>query len=256
MKTIIIIIFLLPSPLWAAGTSLSAYLDVRPSWTGTTGSLHTENEIGAAYALSPTASLGYVQEFRTNLYRGGEAFGLRDGYFKGTWDGAAETALGKLGLEARAILPTDSTERAAGLLGALRPIAKLSWELTGALGLELWESPVLPWYTRDGTDTDEGPTANRAFENRLELVARFTFLADKVSLRLPLIYQAMRLRPYQQAAAWKHALWVNPELLVAVAEGTSIGASYYSASFVGENAGFAGGLESGVAQLVLQQTLF
>ncbi len=253
MKTILIIIFLASAPLRAA-TVLSGYVDFRPSWTGTKGSVHTENELGAAYSLSETSSLAYVQEFRTNLYQGGDEFALRDGSLRGIWDNLGDTALGRLSFEARAILPTDSSERNAGLRGTLRPIAKLSWEITSSFGLELWESPVMPWYGRDGVDTEDGPAANRAFENRLELIPRFRLFGDKVSLRLPLIYQALRLRPYQQAAAWKHVLWVNPELLVSVAEGTSVGASYYSETFVGDGADLSAGLKSGVAQLVFQQT--
>ena len=101
-------------------------------------------------------------------------FLLRDGYLRARWDRLTEGPAGRLAFEARAYLPTSPDERLAGLVGALRPIAKIGWELTPAFGFEIWESPIVPWYSQPGYETIEGPVMNRAFENRLELIPRLS----------------------------------------------------------------------------------
>lgn len=250
MKTILIIVLSATSTAWGA-TALEAYVDLRPSWSAAANELHTENEVGASAKLSETSALGYVQEFRTNLWNGGENFTLKDGYLRGQWDRIAREGNFSLGFEPRLILPTNPAERQAGLRTALRAIAKFAWQFTSAFTLEVWESPIFPWYGQD----DDGARANRAFENRLELIPKFSLWGDRISVKTPLIFQAWRNRSFTGTAPWSYLLWVNPEILVTVAEKTSVGVSYYSETFVGtDQASLAEGLRSGVAQFVFQQS--
>src|SRR5688500_4913561 len=69
-----------------ATSRLEASLDLRPSWAVDKGNFHSENELGAAYSITEDFSLGYVQEFRTNLYNSEQDRGLDlqawDGYAK------------------------------------------------------------------------------------------------------------------------------------------------------------------------------
>src|SRR5436305_51368 len=50
----------------AAGT-LSAAVDLRPSWAVEKDTFHTENEASVKWALTRGFSLAWVQEFHTNL---------------------------------------------------------------------------------------------------------------------------------------------------------------------------------------------
>lgn len=252
MKLILIIVFTAVSSAQAA-TVVEGHLDLRPSWSASKGTFHSEDELGADFPFREAASAGYVQEFRTNIQGDENAFTVGDGYLRTRIDKIGSLLAGQLAFEGRLYLPTNAIERTAGLKMALRPIAKLSWEISSTLGFEICESPILPWYGQAGGEGSDGPAANRAFENRLELGPRITLLADRLSLRVPLIYQALRLREFQTAAAWRHVLWINPELILALAEKTSVGVSYYSGSFVGENASFESGIKTGVMQLVFQQ---
>ncbi len=252
MKLILIIVSALSAQSQAA-TVLQGHLDLRPSWSASEGTAHSEDELGADLAFTETTSAGYVQEFRTSLSGDETAFTVGDGYLRAQVNQIAELFSGQLAFEGRLYLPTKADERLAGLKAALRPIAKLSWEISNTLGFEVCESPVLPWYEQAGVEKNGTPVANRAFENRLELASRLMLWADRLSLRVPLIYQALRLREFQAAAAWKHVLWINPELILAIAENTSVGASYYSGSFIGEDASLESGIKTGLMQLVFQQ---
>ena len=96
---------------------------------------------------------------------------------------------------------------------------------------------------------------NRAFENRLELIPKFSLWGDRVSLKTPVIFQLLRNREFPGSPAWGYLVWINPEILITVAEKTSVGLSYYSETFVGtDQASFVEGLRNGVAQFVFQQS--
>lgn len=253
MKLILIIVCLGSLPAWAGPSALEGHLELRPSWSAARRTFHSENEIGLQLALPEAKLVGYVQEFGTHLAGTEAAFTLRDGYFKAQWDRLSQD--GRFGGEVRAYLPTSPEERRAGFNGALRAIGKVSWEINSILSFEIWESPMLPWYSQAGYETTDGATANRTFDNRLEFIPRLTLGSDRVTLRLPLVYQAIHLREFRSPATWRHLLWINPEVLVAVAEKTFVGVSYYSESFIGEKASLEQGLLSGTAQLVFHQRL-
>jgi len=255
--------------LSVAAVPVSLSLDLRPSWAPQRASSHTENEVALEWRALERFGLAWVQEFRTNLAGGrplgaGAGFRLFDGYVRAEVRDVWRSPSGEVGLtyEPRLYLPVSADERAAGLVAATRQYLKLSWAVGPAVALEVWEVPILHGYGQAGFEAAEGPTANRWFENRLELAARLTLFSGRLAIRLPLILQVARHRPYRPGArwndAWSTSLWIYPEAILRVGAATGIGLGYYSENLVRE--GFQGlamgdGLRAGVPQVVFQQAL-
>lgn len=239
----------------APDMTLEGSLDVRPSWKSAQGSFHTENEIQAMLKLTQSSSAGYVQEFQTNIYRtgdGGLGAQARDGYFKGEFEFEKWLAF-----EPRLILPTSPSERAAGLNVQLRPIVKLIQNYEG-WGVELWESPVIPFYSKNGYQSDGESVSNRVFENRVELAFISTFFKDKLAFKFPVVWQALRHAAFdgnsRYDGAWEHWVWINPELIYQVFENTGLGLAFYSDTFTGTGNSLQSGLSRGVTQVVFQES--
>lgn len=234
---------------------LQGSLDFRPSWTTSKGSLHTENEAALFLQIQKDISAGYVQEFQTNLYHATEGVGLeaKDGYLKGVF-----TINQYFEVEPRIILPTSLSERTAGLAAAVRPILKGRYAWDSGWVMELWESPVIPFYSKAGWEDGSDFIANRAFENRVEWIVQKNFFGERLTLRIPLIWQQINYRKYQENALHQDTgeslLWINPELIYALSENTAFGLAYYSDNFVGEENSFSRGIERGVTQFVFQES--
>jgi hypothetical protein len=266
-----------------AGTALSAsasrpeaggwggWLDVRPSWTGSASTFHSENELGIEYRFRSDRAAGYTQEFRSNWLRAGVEsdtngfeFQLWYGYFWGDVSDIAEAAGGAVTLswEPRLYLPTLSTERESGLVLSTRQYLKLNWEVSSMLSFFLWDAPIGYVYTAAGVADDEGGAANPAFENRIELGARLSFFDGQLSFKLPVILQSVRYRKFAADAenddSWANTLWIYPEVAVQVTEGTSLGLAFYSDALTDvalTKSEFSEGMRKGVAQFVLTQAL-
>jgi hypothetical protein len=252
-------------------SGLGGWIDLRPSWTGSAGTVHAENEAALEYRLGGATSFGYTQEFRSNLLRAGiesTSTGLElvmgDGYL---WGNFAEFArVPGTGItfsyEPRLYLPTARAEQKAGLIFATRQYLKANWRLTSNLDLFLWEIPIGYVYYVEGYEEEDGPVANRSFENRIEAGPRLTLFDEKVVFKMPLVVQSLRHRHYSPDAAndggWAHYVWVNPEILVTVAENTVVGLGYYSDTLMDESLSrgdVEGGLKRGVVQAIFQQSL-
>lgn len=254
-----------------SAATLTGWLDVRPSWSDSEQRFHSENEVALEYRFREDRAIGYVQEFRSNLLKGGNEsdivgfeFLLGNGYFLGDVSnllvsrGQAVT----LSWEPRVYLPTPAAERDAGMVLATRQYLKLNWDLSPGLALFFWDAPIGYVYTAGGYEGEDGPVANPAFENRIELGAQLSFFQDKISLRLPVVLQSVRHRQFNAEAvnnnAWAHSVWINPEVMVQVAEKTSVGLAYYSDNLADEqlaNADLRAGLSKGVVQLIFQQSI-
>ncbi len=254
-----------------AESQFGASLDLRPSWSGNEGSMHTENELALEYRPTSSAHIGYTQEFQTNLYNPntgetdqGVSPHLHDGYLRGEFKEIWKNGNGlSFTNEARVYLPTHAGDREAGLVTALRNYFKFNYEVSDMVELAVMDAPILHVYNKAGVVDEAGEaTANPVIENRLFLVAGLSFFKKSLSLKLPLIVENARHSDFQEGAkfnnSWSHKLWVYPELTYSVGESTAIGMAYYSENLVKDdfselalNAGFS----KGVFQVILQQSL-
>ncbi len=251
--------------------ALSGWFDLRPSWSDSSRRFHSENEAALEYRFKEDRAVGYTQEFRSNLLKGGVdsdrdgfEFELGDGYLWGDVSNILANDLETLTLswEPRLYLPTMRSGRDSGMVFSTRQYLKLNWDVQEHFALFLWDAPIGYVYSAAGYDGDDGLTANRAFENRIELGARLSLFQDRLTLRLPVILQSVRHRKFVAEAtnhdAWTHSVWIHPEIMVQVAAKTSVGLAYYSDSLADEQlakADLSSGLKRGVIQLVLQQSI-
>lgn len=245
-----------------------ASLDLRPSWSSTEGSMHTENELAIEYRPTTSAHVGYTQEFQTNLYSPGETNQgvsphLHDGYLRGEFKEIWKNGRLTFTNEARVYLPTHAGDRDAGLVTALRNYFKFNYEASEMVELAAMEVPILHVYNKAGSiDEAEEATANPVIENRFFLVAGLSFMKKTLNLKLPLIVENARHSDFQEGAkfnnGWSHKLWVYPELTYSVGESTSIGMAYYSENLVKDDfsaLALNDGFSKGVFQVILQQSL-
>lgn len=189
-------------------------------------------------------------------------FQMGHGYLWGEFGNLlADRATGfSLSWEPRLYLPTHAEERQYGFVAATRQYLKVEFELSPQVGLFLWEVPIFYSYRQSGYVTDDEPTANPSFENRMEFGPRLSFFNDKLRFKLPVVLQSIRTRNFDGAAPnnnrWVHYLWINPEAVVQVSETTTIGLSYYSDSLMDDRlkvADVSNGIRKGILQAVFQQ---
>lgn len=235
--------------------TLQGSLDVRPSWTTSKGTFHTEDEVEAFLRIQGASGAGYVQEFQTNLSNAGEGLGLEtvDGYLKGRLELSR-----RFELEQRVIFPTSAYERQAGLNIGFKSIVKWKEKLLSGWEFEFWESPILPLYSKAGFEQDGVLEANRLFENRMDWILSRTFFNEALTFSFSLVWQQIRYRQFEEGAhnhaVWNSLLWVSPEIIYSIAQNTGIGIAYYSENFVGEGNSFSEGLRRGVTQAIFQQS--
>ncbi len=212
-----------------AASLYEASVDLRPSWSPKKNDSRFENEFALNYRATENLNLSYVQEFQT------PPFELRDGYFK-----TEQKLSHRIRLETRSILPTNSVEREKPLNFAFRPI--LTFVLIGeeSRSIELSESIVARWY-RESLE-------NNFFENRMELISKYSFFSEKLLLKLPIVWQSLKRKELVE-----QILWISSEVIYALDESISVGLAFYSENLITEN-GFRliGALEEGTVQAVLQ----
>lgn len=251
----------------ATESSVFGYVDIRPSWRQAQGTFHSENEISAAYRLSPRTNLGYVQEVQSNIYSGAgdQNVGLNarlfDGYLKGEVNEIARPwGESELAYEGRIYAPLSAREEGRGHLTSIRNTLKLKQPIWGALSVTLAESPILHFFRNASYGPEGGLSANRWFENHARADFELSFFKEQLAVRLPIILQSFVHRTVADATdsgTWKHWVWINPEILWSIEENTMVGLSYYSEILFAEDLGqsqFGDGLKNGVTQLVFQQS--
>lgn len=243
-------------------------LDIRPGYLPLTGEFYSENAAELGIKIGKNAQLSYLQAFNNNLLsRADETSGvspsMQPGFIRGKLNNileSAETGL-KLSYEQRLYLPVMESQQNAGLIAASRNYFKLSRKMNDSLTLSLFEIPILFVNSRAGTGVGDKAKANTFFENRVYLIADLQ-LSSKLSLSVPVMFHQTRAGNFEgakNANGWSYFVWLNPELDYEIVDKTTIGVSYYNndslfASDLSQS-NFAGGLESGVVQLVFTQML-
>ncbi len=240
-------LFFATTPAAWAKVSLEASLDLRPSWTPSGSSLHTENEIGAKVLLQENLSVGYLQEFTSGLLQSESYKNVqtRDGYVRAEYNVTSD-----LKFEPRLILPTHVLERSRGFYGAFRPMVIYQVWNPGPFAVDLVESPILKGYSSAFYDEDGNSNANPWFENRFELIPKAAYFNRKLVVRAPLIWQWIK-----DSSRSHSELWINPEIIYQVTDTMSFGTSYYSANFIGTEDSVGEALRKGVVQFVVQYVL-
>ncbi len=248
---------------------VSGLLDLRPSFTGSGGEVHTENEVDLNFALSPRVMLSYVQEFQTPLYdpgtAGGDfAFQFFDGYVKlqvaDIWRTSSDPF--SVSYEGRLFAPTNEIEKARGFVSAMRNYFIGTLKVSPIVSFQFSEIPVFYAYSRAGALVDGEMTANPIFENRIQVALKLHLLEDRLLFSLPLNLHTTRNLNFQQGAryndGWSHFLWLQPEITYAVTSTTSVGFGYYSQNLISSDfrtESFGDGMSTGVAQIIFQQAL-
>ena len=245
------------SPSIAAPSTITGAIDVRPSWGIGSSDPRLENEAALKYAFSPKVSLGYVQEFWTTgpSSNGPGSFNMlpKDGYVRTDVTPFAEW---------RVYLPTDELERSRGFLSSLRNYLKLHLPLSPRLQLTIMEVPIVYAYQGRGQTIDGVSMANRLFENRVYLTPSVSAFENRLTVSLPIIFQAERYQEFQASAQfdnrWRYLLWIYPEMIFAIDPTTALGLAYYSENLIADDLSklsVSEGLRSGIFQLVFQKTI-
>lgn len=247
-------------------TNFSAMLDIRPTLTGGSDALVTENSYSINYQLTPDTMVGWLHYFNTNLSGGNGpdgGLGLRSSNayvrakFKNLW--VSDNGQWDFAIQPRAYLPLDASDRKDSYVGSLRTYFDLRRKITPSFALVGSFIPIVHAYS-NATKAD-GLEANKAIEFRYYVTA-VAALADKLSLVFPL---KLKQSVYRNAGAgvadsgaWRYKLQLTPELFYAIDENFSVGLGYETASFVkGDLSGLSVGdaLESGKAQVILQASI-
>lgn len=144
-----------------------------------------------------------------------------------------------LSYQNRIYLPTADYDQAAGMLTLVRNYVTLTKKVSDKISVTLIEMPILEAYSRAGTVTATGASANSIFENRVYLIGDFK-LSSKFSLSVPLMFHQTRFADFQAGAknnaSWALLLWSYPELTYALTDNTSLGFAYYSGNLLEEDA--------------------
>lgn len=251
----------------ATDSMITGTVDLRPSWGSKRGEVHTENWVDLGYRKG-NLHLVYEQDFYTNIYSPGSAsegmnLTLWDGFFRAkvadVWVSPSKTY--SLSYELRPFVPTRATERDKGMITVVRNYAKFAAKVSDNVTLSLWEVPVIHFYNRAGNDIAGVASANRAFENRVYLMADWA-IAEKWSVNIPLWLTSSKFREFGGAASsgkWEQAIWFYPELDYAFSKNYTLGLSWYNdVSFVNStmsDVDFSTAFESGITQVVFRATL-
>ena len=242
------------------------FIDVRPTWGISKDEAHTENTLALGYDFNPDLHVGAVQYIDTNLVSPGkEGLGVRStgtlvrAKFNNIWKNSTETTA--FHYECRFYLPTTEGLQDEGSITTMRNYLKLSHKVSDTVTLTVMDLPILFFHSQDGFVKDGQAQANKAFENRVYLIADFA-LASNLSFSLPLFFHQGRHRNFAAGAAnndaWSFYLYSWPELTYRVDEHYSVGLSFYTGSFVQDDlSGFdlVKGFENGSAQFVFNASL-
>lgn len=240
-------------------------IDLRPSdvFKGE-DTFRMENAAELGYRFNPKLQLTYKQEVWGNLVQPGSSaapnnFFIRDGWVDVLCDKVISSEDQSLFFtyEGRAYLPTFETRRNAGMVTAIRNYATVGKKLASWMTVSATETPIAHFYSQDSFMGK----ANPAFENRFQLKAGIN-LTSKLSVSLPLIWQATKMRTSQGAAKsgiWDNYVWMNPEIFYAVDPHLVMGLGYYDVGSLIKNdlsdIQIGDGLRDGVVQMIFKAML-
>jgi hypothetical protein len=253
---------LVPSP---SEGKIIGLVDLRPSdvFKGE-DTFRMENSAELGYRFNPKLQLTYKQEIWGNLVQPSLSaspnnFFVRDGWVDVLCDKVFVNEDQSLFFtyEGRAYLPTFETRRNAGMVTAVRNYATVGKKPTGWMTVSATETPIAHFYSQDSYLGK----ANPVFENRFQLKAGIN-LTSKLSLSLPLIWQATKMRLSQGASKsgiWDNYVWINPEIFYAVDPHLVMGLGYYDVGSLMKNdlsdTQIGDGLRDGVVQMIFKAML-
>jgi len=236
-------------PLKAAASEPSASpkgeLEMKPSWTPSDNHFFLLNHGELGFALTPTAYVGYQQEFTNEIAQEesssrGSIY-LNDGFLRGKLNDIWKSKSGrsKFGIETRIYLPTDSTKADKGMLFAFRNYFKLILQNRMGFSITFMEVPIHHFYSSDGVVTPSNSyripdkaAANPTFENRIYIVMGYSTPKGEWDFSLPVIWSATKYRDFLVDAEnndeWSHAILLVPELTYGISKQVRLGIEYES----------------------------
>ena len=235
-------------------------VDLRPTYGSKIGEFHSENYAQVGYEFSKSLSVGYRQEFNTNLYHPSIDKGLdlyaKSGFARVKINDLWKSGNTSFGFESRLYFPTEAVKRDAGQIFATRNYARLRQKMTSDFTLMLEEYPIFHVYNRASFNK----VANPWFENRVALTAEY-FPFEKVKLLVPLYLESTRFREAGKAKnsdRWSHKVYLWPELDYIVSPQLTVGVAYQSGYLFKDDLGdssFSSGFEQGLTQITIQAAL-
>ncbi|NBX92122.1 MAG: hypothetical protein EBQ85_02695 [Proteobacteria bacterium] len=240
-------------------------IDLRPSdvFKGE-DTFRMENAVELGYRFHPQLQLTYKQEIWGTLSQPMSKSPIsnvysRDGYFDLLSEKVVTSEDGTVFLtyEGRIYLPTFAARRDAGMLTAIRNYATIGKKMNSWITVTASETPIVHLFSQDAYLGK----ANPVFENRFQLKASIN-LTDKLSLGLPVIWQATKMRASLGASKsdiWDNLIWVNPELFYTIDSHYVLGAGYYDISSLVKSdlsdIQIGDGLRDGVVQFIFKAIL-
>lgn len=213
-----------PSP-----SKIFGFLDLRPSYAPSSGSVRSENTVEAGYEFNPEYRLTYVQWWNTtaNFYEGIYA---HDGFFRFRANRVAGGSKLALNYQARLFLPTFVARQQAGFVGSVFNQLQLAWTVSPEVSVSVSTAPNIPFFTRAAN----AGRANLAFENLAVASFDWTVFPD-LMVSLPFFFISRKARTVEGARGssdWSHLLIFWPEVSYNLTKNVTVGLSYYTDNLV------------------------